>query len=64
MYSVSGFVILLVPFWFPFQKVAVLIYIVHLSIMTLVSSPEMFLCLDMMSSGAVLYCRCLDMTLV
>ena len=64
MYNVSELVVLLVPFWFPFQKRAVLICSVSLSILMLFSSPGMFSSLDTMRSGAVLYCRCLDMTFV
>ena len=64
MYIVSELVVLLVPFWFPFQKSAVLICSVSLFIVILFSRPGMFSSLDMMRSGAVLYCRCLDMTVV
>ena len=60
MYSVSVFVVLLDPFWLPCQNFPVFTCIVSVSIVTCCCIPGIVVSRDIIRSGAVLYCRCLD----
>ena len=60
MYSVSWFVVLLDPFWLPCQNFPVFTWIVSVSIVTCCCIPGIVVSWEIIRSGAVLYCRCLD----